>query len=189
VRLFVALVPPPEATAELDAVLAPLRPDWPGLRWTSQDAWHVTLTFLGEVNASLLEPLAVRLARAAGRHPPQDAAIGGAGAFPSAAKARVLWAAVIGDRKALTALAWSAAAAARRAGAPPDEVRPYRPHLTIGRCRQPADLRPLVSELHGFAGRGWTAGQMQLIRSHPGPRPFYETIASWPLGAPRPGGR
>jgi 2'-5' RNA ligase len=168
--------------AELEAVVAPLRPGWPGLRWTGQDAWHVTLAFLGEVDEARLAALADRLERAAGRHPRHVASIAGAGAFPSTAKARVLWSGINGDRDALAALASSVAAGARRAGAPsPDEGRRYRPHLTLARCREPADLASLVGYLTGFAGSGWTVGQIHLIRSQLGPRPRYDSVGSWPL--------
>ena len=52
-----------------------------------------------------------------------------AGAFPSPARANVLWTGLSGDRKALGELAMSVSAGARRAGAPPpDEGRRYRPH-------------------------------------------------------------
>ena len=83
----------------------------------------------------------------------------------------------------MAALAASVSAGARRAGAPPpDEGRPFLPHLTLARCRAPADVRPLVAALAGFAGTPWIADRIQLIRSYPGPRPTYEELASWPLG-------
>jgi RNA 2',3'-cyclic 3'-phosphodiesterase len=187
VRLFVALVPPPEAMAELESAVAPLRPGWPRLRWTSQAAWHVTLAFLGEVGEARLAALADRLERAASRHPSQVTSIRDAGAFPSAARGRVLWVGIHGHQSALAALAGSVAAGARRAGAPsPDEGRRYRPHLTLARCREPADLGPLVEPLGGFVGSAWVAGQIYLIQSHPGPRPRYDTVGCWPLRQARP---
>ncbi len=178
-----ALLPPPQAAAELEAVLAPLRASWPRLRWTGQpDGWHITLAFLGEVDQARLPELRTRLERAAGRHEAIDVSISQAGAFPSAARARVLWAGIKGDRRALAALAGSVAAGVRRAGAPPpDEGRRYRPHLTLARCGEPTDLGSLVAALAGFAGSGWTAGQVHLVRSQLQPRPRYDTIGSWPL--------
>lgn len=185
VRLFVALAPPSDAMAELEAAVAPLRPGWPGLRWTSQEAWHITLAFLGEVGDARLAALTGRLERAAGRHRGQVISISDAGAFPSAAKARVLWAGLHGDRGALAALASSVAAAARRAGAPaPDEGRRYQPHVTLARCREPADVGSLVGVLSGFAGSAWTAGQIHLVRSQLGQLPRYDTVGSWPLRSP-----
>jgi 2'-5' RNA ligase len=184
-RLFVALEPPAEALAELEAAVAPLRPGWPGLRWASQERWHVTLAFLGEVDQARLEPLGVRLERAAARHRGSLVRIGRGGAFPGPRKARILCAHIEGERgelAELAALAASVAAGARRAGAPPpDEGRRYRPHLTLARSRQPADLGGLVGGLGGFAGSAWSASQIVLVRSHTGPQPRYEAIAGWPL--------
>src|SRR5216683_5649999 len=181
-RLFVAIVPPAAALGELDAATAALRPAWPGLRWTSIDAWHVTLAFFGEVEWAVADRLALRLERAAQRHPSLTLSFAGAGAFPGDARARVLWTGVQGDRHALTALAASMTAAGRREDVLPREKgKTFRPHLTLARCRAPADVRTLVAGLGDYAGGPWTAGRIHLIRSHPGARPRYETVGSWPL--------
>ncbi|HUJ06377.1 MAG TPA: RNA 2',3'-cyclic phosphodiesterase [Streptosporangiaceae bacterium] len=189
-RLFVALAPPPGPLGELDRVVAPLRADWPALRWVGQERWHVTLAFLGEVAPDKLAGLGERLARAAGRHPSLSLRIGAAGAFPSAARARVFCAHITAgtqDLAGLRALAASVAAGARRAGAPPpDEGRRYRPHLTLARSREPSDLRALVQALAGFAGSTWMTSQIHLVCSQTGPATHYETIGTWPLRLPRP---
>jgi 2'-5' RNA ligase len=188
-RLFVAVGVPVHAADELDDAVAPLRLSWPALRWTGRDAWHVTLAFLGEVSETVSPRLMPRLERAAARHPCLPVFLGGAGAFPGAARARVLWTGVQGDPRALAALAASVAAGARRAGAPPaEEGRRFQPHLTLARCREPVDARPLVGSLSGYTGTPWTAGEIYLIRSHlpggrPHDRPRYETLGSWPLRA------
>ena len=173
------------------------RPGWrrcgppgPALRWTGRPAWHVTLAFLGEVGEPAAGELGPRLERAAHRHPSLPLSFAGAGAFPAPGRARVLWAGISGDRRALEALARSVAAGARRAGAPPpDEGRRFRPHLTLARCREPADVGRLVDALAGYAGAPWTAAEIHLIRSHPGDPgspPRYETLGTWPLRAVRP---
>lgn len=190
-RLFVAISPPSAALDALDAAAAPLRAARPDLRWTRREAWHVTLAFLGEVGDTVLPELHTRLERAVRRHPTLEMAVQGAGAFPAAVRARVLWAGVQpgpagpagpAGRTALAALADSVAAGARRAGAPsPDEHRGYHPHLTLARCREPADVSELVQALAGFTGATWQAGQVHLIRSHLSPRPRYETVGTWPL--------
>lgn len=189
-RLFVAVAVPVHAADELDAAVAPLRPSWPGLRWTGRDAWHLTLAFLGEVTEPVCARLVPRLERAAARRPRLSLSLGGAGAFPGAARARVLWTGVQGEPRALAALAGSVASGARRAGAPPPEgSRRFRAHLTLARCREPVDVRPLVDDLAGYAGTPWTAGEIYLIRSHlpggrPHDRPRYETLGCWPLAGP-----
>lgn len=186
-RLFVAITPPAAALTELTAAVDPLRLRAPDLRWTARQAWHLTLAFLGEIDEASVPELSIRLERAARRHPPQRLAIAGGGAFPSAARARVLWAGFSADDQALAALAASVAAGARRAGAPPpDEGRKYRPHLTLARCKAPADVSSLTQELAGFSGRPWVADSIHLVRSYlTSGVPQYENVGSWPLSAPR----
>lgn len=184
-RLFVAVTPPADALAELDAAVGALRADWPGLRWAGPDKWHVTLAFLGEVADERLINLTERLARASGRQHALRLRIGRGGAFPKSAKARVLCAYIDGEPQVLSELgrlAASVAAAARRAGAPPpDEGRRYRPHVTLARSKQPANLGPLVVAMSGFSGMAWDATTVELIKSQTGPQARYDTIGGWPL--------
>jgi RNA 2',3'-cyclic 3'-phosphodiesterase len=188
-RLFVAIAPPPGVLDELDALAAPLRTAREDLRWTSREAWHVTLAFLGQVDGTALSRLLPRLERAARRHQELSLAFAGAGAFPAAHRANVLWSGLSGERGALASLAASVAAGASRAGATlPDKGRRFQPHLTLARCRLPADVSGLVDALAGYQGQAWTADRIHLVRSHmfsgrgvaPAP-PRYSSVAWWPL--------
>ena len=186
-RLFVAIAPPPAVLDELDALVQPLRSGRLELRWTSREAWHVTLAFLGHVDEAAAARLMPRLERAARRHHQVRLAFAGAGAFPAAARANVLWSGLAGDQRALARLAESVAAGASRAGAPPpDRGRRFRPHLTLARCRTPADVTDLVATLDGYQGQPWTADRVHLVRSRPGAteHPRYASLASWPLRPP-----
>jgi len=196
-RLFVAIAPPPEVLDELEALTAPLRAARDDLRWTSREAWHVTLAFLGEVHESALPGLLPRLEMAAGRHQDFSLAIAGAGAFRTTRRANVLWAGLSGDRRSLANLATSVTAGASRAGAtPPDKGRRFEPHLTLARCRLPADVSGIVAALASYQGLAWHADRINLVRSQlpetaaepsrSGPRPRYTTVACWPLCGPEP---
>ena len=186
-RLFVAIAPPSAVLDELDALVEPLRARRLDLRWTSREAWHVTLAFLGQVDEAVAAKLLPRLERAARRHQQVRLTFAGAGAFPSAARANVLWSGLSGDRGALARLAESVAAGASRAGTPPpDKGRRFQPHLTLARCRMPADVTPLVATLDGYQGQPWTADRVHLVRSRLGAteHPRYTSLASWPLRTP-----
>lgn len=181
-RLFVALVPPEEALDALEAACEPFRATRNDVRWTRRQAWHVTLAFLGEVSEVPLARLEPRLERAARRHAAFSLSLAGAGAFPAPHRANVLWGGLAGDRKALGDLAATVSAAARRAGAlPPDAGRKFRPHLTLARCRPPADIRSLTEGLSGFQSGPWTAREILLMRSHLGAQARYERLRSWRL--------
>jgi RNA 2',3'-cyclic 3'-phosphodiesterase len=185
-RLFVAIAPPAAVLDQLDALAGPLRANRPDLRWTSREAWHVTLAFLGQVDEPAVARLLPRLERAARRHHAFRLAFSGAGAFPVPARANVLWSGLSGDRGALGHLAESVVAGASRAGAPPpDKGRRFQPHLTLARCRMPADVTELVAALAGHQGQQWTADRVHLVRSRLGAteQPRYATLASWPLRA------
>ena len=193
-RLFIALTPPDGVVGDLDAACAPFRARRADLRWTSVEAWHVTLAFLGEVSEVSLARLLPRMERAARRHPAFGLSFSGAGAFPSAGRATVLWSGLAGDRRALGELAQTVAAGARRAGVPPpDAGRRYHPHLTLARCRTPADVSPVIAGLEGYTGPAWHAAAIHVIRSHfnggapgtTGYTPRYETLQTYRLRVAR----
>ncbi|WP_433333098.1 RNA 2',3'-cyclic phosphodiesterase [Spirillospora sp. CA-294931] len=185
-RLFVALVPPPDILDELEEFVTPFAADSPSLRWISRELLHVTLTFLGELDEVKVDRLLPRLERAAARHERLTLSLAGAGAFPgSGVHARVLWTGLYGDRRGLARLAASTTAAGRRVGTPPDPHRTFRPHLTLARSRQPVDVRPLLEPLSAFAGTPWTATQIHLMRSHLPAKGRttleYESLKAWSL--------
>ncbi|GII88369.1 RNA 2',3'-cyclic phosphodiesterase [Sphaerisporangium siamense] len=183
-RLFVALSPPPEVLAEVAGAVGACPERWPDLRWVAGETWHITMAFLGEVPERALPELRTRLARAAGRHAPMTLRFEGAGAFPSARRARVVWLGLAGGGTAISRLAASLAAGAARAGAVDADRKPFHPHLTLARARprDGLDARPLVEELKDFGGTPWRAETVHLMRSHLGPRTRYEALGSWPLG-------
>ena len=181
-RLFVALIPPEPVLEEIASVFAPYQDRWPELRWTRRDTWHVTLAFYGEVDDRTADRLAPRLERAAARHPRREMAFAGAGAFPRAGSARTLW---TGTRTDLRRLADSCSAAGRREGVDTDHDQRFRAHLTVARTRAPLDLRPVVEDLATYEGTPWTAGEIDLVRSHLGGEVRYESLGRWPLSASR----
>jgi 2'-5' RNA ligase len=185
-RLFVAIAPPAAVLDELDALVEPLRSSRQDLRWTNREAWHVTLAFLGQVDEPTAVELAQRLERAARLHHDIRLAFSGAGTFPAARRANVLWSGLSGDRAELARLAESVVAGAACAGTPPpDHGRRFQPHLTLARCRMPADVTDLVAALEDFQGSSWTADRVHLVRSHlrATEQPRYSSLTSWPLRA------
>jgi 2'-5' RNA ligase len=182
-RLFVAVHPPPAAVADLVDEVGRARAGTPGPRWIRSGAWHLTLAFLGSVDERTAEQLRLRLARAAGRHPPFEVALAGAGRFAQ----RVLWIGVAGDRRALVALAASAAAAARREHISVED-RPYRPHLTVARGAPGVDLRQAADALAGYAGPSWPVEHLELVESRlgqgAGGTAEHVVVEQWPLGRP-----
>lgn len=186
-----AVLPPQEALDALGRVVGEVRgmPGADGLRWTEPAGWHLTLAFLGQVDATLLPALDERLGRACRRYGPYELRLGGGGRFGD----RTLWAGAQGDLVGIARLAGAVRGASRKAGAPAAEEHGFHPHLTLARARHPgqARLKPLAEHLGGYQGPPWTADTVALVRSHPprpgvpGAQPRYEARRTWPLGRRR----
>lgn len=188
-RMFVALTPPAEVLEHLEEFLDPRR-DAGDFRWVQPDQIHLTLAFAPTVPDRALDDFMDRLARAASRRTAFDAAIGGGGAFPNVARARVIWAGLKLDgsgRTELDRLAAGCRAAAARAGIAVDGAR-FRPHLTLARTRYPHDVINWIRLLDTYSGPTWRVDEVSLISSHlgegPRGRPRYEPIATLQLPAP-----
>lgn len=187
-RLFAAVLPPPEVAAELAVEVDRLKrlPGAEALRWTGRPGWHFTLAFYGEVEEGLVPDLSERLARAAHRTPPFRLSVAGGGQF---GHGRALWAGADGDLGTLRLLADRAEAAARKAGVPMGEHRRYKAHLTVARSREAVETGLCLTLLAEFTSRTWTVGDLALVRSNlptsgvPGEQPRYEPVARWELGA------
>lgn len=184
--MFVAVRPPESAVADLDAFLDVRREAGP-FRWTPPEQFHVTLAFLGEVPDRCLDELAERLTRAAARRTTFTTALAGGGAFPSAARSRVLWAGLqLTDPAAeeLRRLATGARAAAAKSGIAV-EGRRFRPHLTLARLGTAQDTTRWVRLLDAYRGPTWAVDRIELVASYlgegPRNRPRHEVVADYPL--------
>jgi len=187
VRLFVSLDPPAEVVDPLHTLLDSF-PDLPAaVRRIRPELWHLTLAFLGEVEEPAVPRLSARLAAVAQRTAPLQLELRGGGTFPSRGAPSVVWAGVVGDGEALAGLARAVSAAARRTGIEQPN-RPYRPHLSVARVRggEPADVTALVAALASYSSVPFAVRELRLVRSHLGPQPRHELLASWPLSAGEP---
>ncbi len=135
-RLFVAVnLPEEERRAAYDATAALRHAELP-VRWVQPASLHVTLKFLGEVSEEQAPALAAALDGAVGAARPFEVGLGGVGAFPSLARPRVIWLGVE-PHPALELLANDVELALQPFGFEA-ELRPFQPHITLGRARQGA---------------------------------------------------
>jgi 2'-5' RNA ligase len=180
-RLFVAVPIGEELRQALSAAVEAWRADSQlvGIRWSEPDAWHVTVAFLGSVEADAVDGIATTIRSVAAGHDPVRLTTGGLGAFPAARRARVLWYG-IADRDGR--LATLAAELAMRLGLELTSGQ-YRPHLTLARSkRQAVDVRRwLASAVAPDATLA--VEQLALMRSHLGRGPArYERLSSAAVG-------
>lgn len=182
-RLFVAVVPPPEVVAHLDDFLAPRRDAGADLRWSDPGQQHVTLAFLAQVPEQRVDRLVAQVADAV-TGTAIAVRLAGGGAFPNPYAARVLIAQVEDAASRLAPLARRVRGAANHAGVPVDGGR-FHPHVTLARSRRPVEATRWIRVLDTYAGPGWVVEEVELIESHLGEgrgrRPRYVTLERFAL--------
>jgi RNA 2',3'-cyclic 3'-phosphodiesterase len=130
------------------------RPDLPAVRWTRQEAWHVTLRFLGGVAPDDVPAVAAALGALRSQAP----AVAELGPVTRRLGRSVLVLPVAGlDEVAAAVDAALAAAAVGR------EERPFRGHLTVARARGRVSLPRGLSGTP-LAGR-WVVDEVTLVES------------------------
>lgn len=187
VRAFVALPCPGGLQRSIAEGLARWRDLSPGIAWTDPRRIHLTLRFLGEAHPDMLERLDGRLREVARATAPVEARPGATGAFPGWSRPRVLWLGVESGG-AVERLAGAVESEVRAAGFDA-EVRPFTPHLTLGRVRGPRGIEQAVSAVRGWEvdPRPVRIDEMVLFRSRLGPGGTrHDALATYRLEGPTP---
>lgn len=185
-RLFVAVDLPEESLDLAELAEAPFRERHPRGRWVPRANRHVTVKFLGSTYPRLIEWVHGTVAAAASAHEPVPTRLLGIGAFPSARRARVLWAGLDDREGGLARLAGALDDALAREFRP--EKRAFTAHLTVARFDPPVPLEGLEdAELEGDP---FVVDHVVLFRSHlRRPAPVYEPLETFPLGTRATAGR
>jgi 2'-5' RNA ligase len=178
-RLFLALFPSPEAQAAAASATEALRAPGDRVSWVKRDNLHYTLRFLGDLGADGARRATEAAREAASDHEPFGAALGAFGVFPSARKARVLWVGLVEGDEQMRLLAGSLEAALERRGFGKAD-RPFEPHLTVGRLREPADWMTRLVAARAVEAR-FLVDRLLLVKSTltPGGSMYKEVSEAW----------
>lgn len=180
IRAFVAVEVPSPVRDELGRLAGRLgnRPG-PRVRWVRPELMHLTLVFVGEVADEFVARAVRALERTVAELPGFECQLSGLGAFPRPAGARIVWVGVGTGRDELRKLQSSVTGALVQIGFRP-ESRAFTPHLTLGRLREPADVRMLVEGR--FESEAFPVSSLTVFRSVLGPGgPEYTELALLPL--------
>jgi 2'-5' RNA ligase len=174
VRLFIAILPAPEVVEHLDDALHRLmrmRSPEADVRWVTSSQWHVTLVFLGDVEPDVTDDLIPALDDVMTHCHPPTLQLVGSGAFGG----KVLFTNVVEPSDGLASAPLDELAARAKdavaARGVVTESRPFRPHLTLARARGGRASFAFVERgLHNYRSPIWTADEVVLVQSEPGPR-------------------
>lgn len=170
-RLFIAVALPESVKMKIESAQAELRralPE-PGVRWTRREQFHLTLKFLGDVDASRIGALEVAIRAACRGFNPLHLRAERIGFFPDLRRPRVVWTGVHDLAERLHPLQAAVDAATRGFTSEPTEER-FTGHVTLARIKavRPPGVEALTRVAAGMAERvfgQWAADEVELVRS------------------------
>lgn len=129
-RLFVGVDLPAEMKQTLLEFQSELKHLGVNGFWKSQDNFHITLEFLGELEPDRIALLSETLSKVGSNFKPFELTIGGIGAFPSLKQPHTLWTAVSGSLSELHRLRNELHHEFQIKGFDLDD-RQFKPHITL----------------------------------------------------------
>ena len=184
IRCFVAIEIPEAIQDQLAQIQEMLRKQIQKASWVKPGNIHLTLKFLGDVDAENLESIGQAIEGVTIHHSPFSLRIGGVGAFPSLGRPSVLWAGIKVGGERVSALAQDINQALSPCGFSPDNKK-FNPHLTIARLNGRMDLRPYANQYRQYDdidGADLTVHEISLIRSQLHPKgSIHSTLQSYTL--------
>ena len=119
------------------------------ISWTRPEGMHLTLKFLGEVEARQIPEIQTALVKAGHAFRPITIVVEGLGGFPTMHAPRVIWLGIKEQSGELLRFQKRVDQAVAPLGFPP-EAREFHPHLTLGRVKSPKGCDTLVQALEAL---------------------------------------
>ena len=187
-RLFIAVTIPSEVKARIAETQTELRRVLAdrAIRWTRREQFHLTLKFLGDVDASRVEALGEAIRDACRGFGALPLRAGRVGCFPDQRHPRVVWVGVRDQAEHLARLQGAVEVATREYTLEAAGER-FAGHVTVARLKgiKRAEAEALARVVTGLAEREfgqWTAYQVELMRSELLPEGArHSTLASFAL--------
>jgi RNA 2',3'-cyclic 3'-phosphodiesterase len=170
-RLFIALAIPEGVKAKMEEAQAELRQALPNrsVRWARREQFHLTLRFLGDVEAARVEALGEAVRAACRGFGALHLRAERVGFFPDLRYPRVVWVGVQDEAEQLPRLQQAVEVATESFTTEAKEKR-FTGHVTLARIKgiKRPEAEALGEAAAGMADRlfgQWTAYQLELMRS------------------------
>ncbi|NLE38431.1 MAG: RNA 2',3'-cyclic phosphodiesterase [Pirellulaceae bacterium] len=186
IRTFVAIEIDDAVRSAAVELIDQLRTSGADVKWVEADNLHLTVQFLGEVTLTDTANICQSLSRAAAEVEPFELAMGGAGAFPTAARPKTVWLGSRGDDRPMLELHKQVEKRLQKLGFRP-EARRYQPHLTLGRVKKAGPELKTLGEMLAQraeypAGTTWVEELVLFSSQLTSDGPIYEPLGRAKLG-------
>jgi 2'-5' RNA ligase len=171
VRCFIAIGLPDQVKAGLKELQAQLKSGGQTqVKWVDPYSIHLTLKFLGGVDAAKITPITAAMEEAVRGVAPFSLKVEGVGAFPNLRRVQVVWVGVGGEVDRLAHLQQRLESSLAQLGFAPENRR-FTPHLTLARVRDRASsgeregLGQLIAATRFEAARSFPVAAVSLMKS------------------------
>ena len=155
------------------------------IKWVKPQNAHLTIKFLGNIDAEQLETIKENLPRVVKDFHPIDTELTCLGAFPKIERPRVIWMGLKDTEQKIETLAQSTEKALSQIGFESEE-RSFRSHITLGRIRSGKNTLLLSEKLKKYSlpqGMTQTVETLILFKSTLTPQgPIYEVLEEFVFG-------
>jgi RNA 2',3'-cyclic 3'-phosphodiesterase len=167
IRTFIAIEIPESIKAKMAEIQAALRKSGADVGWTRPEGIHLTLKFLGPVEAGMVEDISDALEAALGGEKAFSLEVTGIGVFPSPRAPRVIWIGLGGELDAAKSL-YEKVESVCEGFEFAREKRAFTPHLTLGRVRSHKGVGALMKEAEKYEKvelGSFTASSVSVMKS------------------------
>ncbi|MGO9136878.1 MAG: RNA 2',3'-cyclic phosphodiesterase [Syntrophales bacterium] len=167
IRAFLAVDPTEEIFREITKIQERLKKAIQGdIRWVRPEGIHLTLKFFGYVYQTDIANISSVVKNSVANMRALLLNVRSLGAFPSVNRPRVLWLGIDGDTDALINLQTEIDTGFQDYGLK-KEVRPFRPHLTLARIKEPKGMVGLAEAVkkNDYIAGSFTVSGLTLFES------------------------
>ncbi len=167
IRSFIAIELPEHIVSAIHGVQKGIKSHGLKLRWVKPENIHLTLKFLGDIDAEDVDGIGETVTSVAGNFSTLSLYGKGVGVFPNLRRPKVMWVGIGGETRDLMALQKNIDENFENIGFP-KEKRAFKGHLTIGRAKGHLNYDRLVATMREFLDyktEPFTAREIILFKS------------------------
>ena len=171
IRMFISI--PVKDKQAIAPVLADMKLT-NNVRPSPSSQMHITMRFIGDIDYGKTKKVAKAVSDAVDGMEPFMITIGNAGCFPRIERPSVLW---IGAEPSdvLRSISDRIAKNLKAANIQFDE-KPFKSHITVGRCTGPMDPRPFIQKFSGKELVSFLCDEILIMRSELSPQGAKHTV-------------
>lgn len=184
IRSFLAFELPPDIRSVVSRVSKEVRASRMDVKWVNVENIHLTIVFLGSVEEEIIHRMAGHIEKTCREYSSFDVRLEGMGLFPDIRRPRVIWLGLGGSIDRMSRFRDDIQEGLEPFGIKKED-RAFKPHITLGRFRNPGNhpgLREITDGYRNISSPVCHVDELVLFKSELRPSGAgYTRLNSWAL--------